>query len=86
MPSNSGRSPVPHGLGPPYEVIEKGPMDVYLEALPSIDGAEPVELPTFGKHAKATAMDIGDYIYEQEATVSCAPDSRPYRKQTTRNG
>ena len=44
-------------------------MDVYLEALLSIDGAETVELPTIGKHAKAAAIDIGDYVYEQEATV-----------------
>ena len=60
---------IPTDLGLPSEVVEEGPVDVYLEALLSIDGAETVELPTIGKHAKAAAINIGDYVYEQEATV-----------------
>ena len=60
---------IPTDLGLPSEVVEKGPVNVYLEALLPIDGAEPVELPTIGKHAKAAVMDIGDYVYEQKATV-----------------
>ena len=58
---------VPKELGLPSEVVEDGPVDVYLEALLSMNGAEPVTLPTIGKQAKAAAIDIGEY--GQGATV-----------------